>query len=165
MSMLPSLSASFIAYNGGYSLMKRQKLLVQLLQQGIERRALMTALMLELILLVVIGSSLGFISGLQLSHWLQPMVAMTLEQMYGAHLLPGIWQWTWLYRGAIALTLGAAFAACLPLYLDLTRQALAIRGESLSAMQAHRKTHSIQFVLACGLLTVAALLFPFSQPL
>ncbi|MGL5025321.1 MAG: FtsX-like permease family protein, partial [Shewanella oncorhynchi] len=123
MSMLAFVVGLFIAYNGvRYSLMKRQKLLVQLLQQGIERRALMTALMFELILLVVIGSSLGFISGLQLSHWLQPMVAMTLEQMYGAHLLPGIWQWTWLFE-AIALTLIAALAACLPLYLDLTRQA------------------------------------------
>ena len=163
MSMLAFVVGLFIAYNGvRYSLMKRQKLLVQLLQQGIERSALMTALMFELILLVVIGSSLGFISGLQLSHWLQPMVAMTLEQMYGAHLLPGIWQWTWLFE-AIALTLIAALAACLPLYLDLTRQALAQGANRYQQMQAHRKTHSIQFALACGLLTLAALLFPFSQ--
>lgn len=163
MSMLAFVVGLFIAYNGvRYSLMKRQKLLIQLLQQGIARRALMTALILELTLLVAIGSSLGFICGLQLSHWLQPMVATTLEQMYGARLLPGIWRWTWLME-AIALTLIAALMACLPLYLDLTRQSLAQGANRYQQTQAHRSTHRKQFALACSLLTLAALLFPFSQ--
>ncbi|MGX7653565.1 FtsX-like permease family protein [Shewanella putrefaciens] len=163
MSMLAFVVGLFIAYNGvRYSLMKRQKLLVQLLQQGMERSVVMAALMVELVLLVVVGACLGFIIGLQLSHWLQPMVAMTLEQMYGAHLLPGIWQWTWLFE-AIALTFVAALAACLPLYLDLTRQSLAQGANRYQLTQAHRKTHSKQFICACILLSLAALLFPFSQ--
>lgn len=163
MSMLAFVVGLFIAYNGiRYSLMKRQKLLIQLLQQGIERKALMAALMIELTVLVILGSALGFILGLQLSHWLQPMVAMTLEQMYGAHLLPGLWQWTWLAQ-AIGLTLAAAIAACLPLYIDLTRQSLAQGANRQQYSQAHRRIHARQFILACLLLVLAAMLFPFSH--
>lgn len=163
MSMLAFVVGLFIAYNGiRYSLMKRQKLLIQLLQQGIERKALMAALMIELTGLVMLGSALGFTLGLQLSHWLQPMVAMTLEQMYGAHLLPGLWQWTWLAQ-AIGLTLAAAIAACLPLYIDLTRQSLAQGANRQQHSQAHRRIHARQFALACLLLVFAAMLFPFSH--
>lgn len=163
MSMLAFVVGLFIAYNGvRYSLMKRQKLLIQLLQQGIERRVIMGALLAELTALVVLGSTIGFILGLQLSHWLQPMVSMTLEQMYGAHLLPGAWQWAWLVQ-AIGLTLVAALAACLPLYIDLTRQSLAQGANRYQQTLAHSKIHSRQFVIACGLLCLAAILFPFSQ--
>lgn len=163
MSMLAFVVGLFIAYNGvRYSLMKRQRLLIQLLQQGLARREVMFALLGELLLLVVLGSLMGFILGLQLSHWLQPMVAMTLEQLYGAHLLPGIWQWRWLAE-AIALTLVAALAACLPLYFDLTRQSLAQGANRYQQTQAHNKTHGRQFILACGLLTLAAILMPFSH--
>ena len=82
MSMLAFVVGLFIAYNGvRYSLMKRQKLLVQLLQLGIKKHRLMLALICELMLLVIVGSVVGFILGLQLSLWLQPMVAMTLEQL------------------------------------------------------------------------------------
>lgn len=163
MSMLAFVVGLFIAYNGvRYSLMKRQRLLVQLLQQGLERPILMLALAAELLLLVIVGSCGGFIAGLQLSHWLQPMVAMTLEQMYGAHLLPGIWQWRWLFE-AIVLTLVAALGACFPLYLDLIRQPLAQGTHRFQQTQAHRLTHSRQFMVSCFLLLFAALLFPFSQ--
>lgn len=163
MSMLAFVVGLFIAYNGvRYSLMKRQKLLIQLLQQGMERRVVMGALLTELTTLVVLGSTIGFILGLQLSHWLQPMVSMTLEQMYGAHLLPGVWQWTWLVQ-AIGLTLVAALAACLPLYVDLTRQSLAQGANRYQQTLAHSKIHRRQFVIACGLLCLAAILFPFSQ--
>ncbi|MDL3986830.1 ABC transporter permease [Shewanella xiamenensis] len=163
MSMLAFVVGLFIAYNGvRYSLMKRQRLLIQLLQQGLERLDVMLALLAELLFLVILGSVIGFILGLQLSHWLQPMVAMTLEQLYGAHLLPGIWQWHWLAQ-AIALTLVAALAACMPLYFDLTRQSLAQGANRYQQTKAHNQTHQRQFILACGLLVLAAILFPFSQ--
>lgn len=163
MSMLAFIVGLFIAYNGvRYSLMKRQKLLIQLLQQGLTRQALMLALLLELLLLVLLGTGIGFILGLQLSHWLQPMVAMTLEQLYGAHLLPGKWQWRWLVE-ATGLTLVAAFAACLPLYLDLTRQPLAQGAHRYQHTQAQRQTHAKQFAFACALLALVAVGFPLSQ--
>lgn len=163
MSMLAFVVGLFIAYNGvRYSLMKRQRLLIQLLQQGLERLEVMLALLAELLFLVILGSLIGFILGLQLSHWLQPMVAMTLEQLYGAHLLPGIWQWYWLAQ-AIVLTLVAALAACLPLYVDLTRQSLAQGAHRYQQTKAHNQTHSRQFILACSLLVLAAVLFPLSQ--
>ncbi|MGL5047061.1 MAG: FtsX-like permease family protein, partial [Shewanella sp.] len=163
MSMLAFVVGLFIAYNGvRYSLMKRQKLLIQLLQQGIERQALMTALLMELLLLVLLGSIIGFIMGLQLSHWLQPMVSMTLEQLYGAHLLPGVWLWQWLIE-AIALTLVAALAACLPLYVDLTRKPLAQGANRYQQTQAHSKIHAKQFIFASMLLAVATLSFPLSH--
>ena len=125
MSMLAFVVGLFIAYNGvRYSLMKRQKLLVQIMQQGLDRRTVMLALSIEILCLVFIGCVLGFIVGLQLSQWLQPMVALTLEQLYGAKLLPGIWQWQW-FAQALVLTLSASFAACIPILLSLINTPLA----------------------------------------
>ncbi|WP_220740558.1 FtsX-like permease family protein, partial [Shewanella sp. c952] len=122
MSLLAFIVGLFIAYNGvRYSLLKRQKLLVQLQQQGVPQRSLLLALLFELLILVLVGSLVGFILGLQLSHWLQPMIALTLEQLYGARLMPGVWQWSWLYQ-AIGLTFFAALLACYPLFKTLAKQ-------------------------------------------
>ena len=163
MSLLAFVVGLFIAYNGvRYSLLKRQKLLVQLQQQGVPQQALLIALLLELLGLVVIGSILGFILGLQLSHWLQPMIALTLEQLYGARLLPGLWQWSWLYQ-AIALTFVAAICACLPLFKALATQPLA-RSASRFEQQRHAGKHQrIIFIVAIALLAFAAMLFPLTE--
>ncbi|PKH55596.1 ABC transporter permease [Shewanella sp. Choline-02u-19] len=163
MSLLAFVVGLFIAYNGvRYSLLKRQKLLVQLQQQGVPQRALLIALFLELFGLVIMGSVLGFILGLQLSHWLQPMIALTLEQLYGARLLPGLWQWSWLYQ-AIALTFVAAICACLPLFNALAKQPLARSSSRFEQQRYAGKYQRILFVTAIGLLTLAATLFPFSR--
>ncbi|MGI2258842.1 FtsX-like permease family protein [Shewanella sp. GXUN23E] len=163
MAMLAFVVGLFIAYNGiRYSLMKRQRLLLKLLQAGITRKALMAALLLELTLLVHLGSAIGFVLGLQLSQWLQPMVAMTLEQLYGARLLPGHWQLAWLLE-AIALTLAAALLACIPLYRALTHQSLARAGSTVSQNLIHYRSHRLQFYLACGLILLAGLLLPVSR--
>lgn len=163
MSLLAFVVGLFIAYNGvRYSLLKRQKLLVQLQQQGIPQLALLTALMLELLVLVVIGSILGFILGLQLSHWLQPMIALTLEQLYGARLLPGLWQWSWLYQ-AVGLTFVAAICACFPLFNALAKQPLA-RSASRFEQQRHAaKYQRVMFIIAIALLILAAMLFPLTR--
>lgn len=163
MSLLAFVVGLFIAYNGvRYSLLKRQKLLVQLQQQGVPQRALLIALFIELLTLVIVGSVLGFILGLQLSHWLQPMIALTLEQLYGARLLPGLWQWSWLYQ-AIGLTFVAAICACLPLFNALAKQPLA-RSSSRFEQQRHAsKYQRILFLIAIVLLAFAATLFPFSR--
>ncbi|MCL1107987.1 ABC transporter permease [Shewanella schlegeliana] len=163
MSLLAFVVGLFIAYNGvRYSLLKRQKLLVQLQQQGVPQQALLLALLLELFTLVLIGSLLGFILGLQLSHWLQPMIALTLEQLYGARLMPGLWQWSWLYQ-AIGLTFLAALLACYPLFNHLAKQALA-RSASRFEQQSHgRKQQRKLFIIALILLAFAAVLFPLTQ--
>ncbi|MDO6620337.1 ABC transporter permease [Shewanella sp. 6_MG-2023] len=163
MSMLAFVVGLFIAYNGvRYSLMKRQKLLVQLLQLGINKHNVMLALVAELIVLVIIGASLGFILGLQLSVWLQPMVAMTLEQLYGARLMPGNWQWQW-FAQAIVLTLFAGLLACLPLYRQLTQQPLARAGTKHNQASSLLVTQRWLFAIAIVALTICAALFPFTE--
>ncbi|MCV5736698.1 hypothetical protein OFN56_32850, partial [Escherichia coli] len=87
-----------------YSLLKRNRLLVQIQQAGVAPSIVFSALLVELTILVTIGASLGFVLGMQLSHWLHPTVALTLEQLYGATLLPGTWQWQW-WAQALLLTL------------------------------------------------------------
>ncbi|MGS0682965.1 FtsX-like permease family protein [Shewanella sp. 125m-7] len=163
MSLLAFVVGLFIAYNGvRYSLLKRQKLLVQLQQQGVPQQALLSALLIELFSLVLIGSLVGFILGLQLSHWLQPMISLTLEQLYGARLMPGLWQWNWLYQ-AIGLTFFAALVACYPLFNTLAKQPLA-RSASRYEQQSHaKKQHKKLFTLALLLLFIAALLFPLTN--
>ncbi len=163
MGMLAFVVGLFIAYNGvRYSLMKRRRLLLLLLKQGLGRRALMLALLLELLLLVFIGSASGFILALQLSQWLQPMVALTLEQLYGATLLPGYWRWQWLAEGA-GLTLIAALLACVPLYLELCHQSLAQNTQSQWHAHRHRSMHKRLFLIGVALLALTALLYPLSQ--
>ncbi|NMH65000.1 FtsX-like permease family protein [Shewanella sp. SHSM-M6] len=163
MSLLAFVVGLFIAYNGvRYSLMKRQRLLVQLLQLGIERHALLLALLGELFLLVLLGASLGFILGLQLSQALQPMVASTLEQLYGARLMPGHWQWQWLAQG-VALTFCASFLACVPLYLHLIGQPLARSAGRELQLSTALVRHRHQLWLALGLFCLVALLLPFSR--
>ncbi|WP_082972414.1 FtsX-like permease family protein [Shewanella sp. UCD-FRSSP16_17] len=163
MSMLAFVVGLFIAYNGvRYSLMKRQKLLVQLLQLGVQKHILLLALVVELSFLVFVGSVVGFILGLQLSLWLQPMVAMTLEQLYGARLMPGSWQWQWLFQ-AMALTLFAGLLACLPLYRQLTNQPLARMIAKSNQVSHLVKTHRMQFMIACIALIGCALAFPFAK--
>ncbi|WKC41082.1 FtsX-like permease family protein [Shewanella algae] len=163
MGMLAFVVGLFIAYNGvRYSLMKRRRLLLLLLKQGLGRRALMLALLLELLLLVFIGSASGFILALQLSQWLQPMVALTLEQLYGATLLPGNWRWQWLAEGA-GLTLIAALLACVPLYLELCHQSLAQNTQSQWHAHRHRSMHKRLFLMGGALLALTALLYPLSQ--
>ncbi len=163
MSLLAFVVGLFIAYNGvRYSLLKRQRLLTQLQQQGIAKLPLMLALCFELLLLVIAGSVLGFILGLQLSHWLQPMVSVTLEQLYGANILPGRWQWSWLLQ-AMGLTFIAALLACASLLNDLIRQPLGRNSNALSQVRSAEKTQKIQIITALILAGIAAVLMPLSQ--
>ncbi|WP_439146654.1 FtsX-like permease family protein [Vibrio sp.] len=128
MSLLAFLVGLFIAYNGvKYSLLKRNRLLVQIQQAGIAPSIVFSALLIELIVLVTIGASLGFILGIQVSHWLHPTVAITLEQLYGATLLPGTWQWSWLVQ-ALVLTLAATLVACWQHFKQRIQQPLSSHG-------------------------------------
>ncbi len=163
MSLLAFVVGLFIAYNGvRYSLLKRQRLLTQLQQQGIAKAPLMLALCIELLLLVIAGSIIGFMLGLQLSHWLQPMVSVTLEQLYGAKIFPGHWQWSWLFQ-AIGLTFLAALAASASLFIQLIRQPLASNSGQLIQQTSADKIHRYQLVIAITLGLVASILLPFSQ--
>ncbi|MFZ3406729.1 FtsX-like permease family protein [Vibrio chagasii] len=128
MSLLAFLVGLFIAYNGvKYSLLKRNRLLVQIQQAGVAPSIVFSALLIELTVLVTLGASLGFILGIQLSHWLHPTVAITLEQLYGATLLPGTWQWSWLVQ-ALLLTLAATLVACWQHFKQRIQQPLSSHG-------------------------------------
>lgn len=163
MSLLAFVVGLFIAYNGvRYSLLKRQRLLTQLQQQGIAKAPLMLALCIELLLLVIMGSVIGFMLGLQLSHWLQPMVSVTLEQLYGAKIFPGQWQWSWLFQ-AIGLTFYAALAASASLFFRLVRQPLAGNSSQFIQQKSADNIYRYQLLIAITLGLVASILLPFSQ--
>ncbi|MCG9693038.1 ABC transporter permease [Vibrio sp. Isolate22] len=136
MSLLAFLVGLFIAYNGvKYSLLKRNRLLVQIQQAGVAPSIVFSALLIELTVLVTLGASLGFILGIQLSHWLHPTVAITLEQLYGATLLPGTWQWSWLVQ-ALLLTLAATLVACWQHFKQRIQQPLSSHGGFYQAPEA-----------------------------
>ncbi|KIP75008.1 cell division protein FtsX [Vibrio harveyi] len=153
MSLLAFLVGLFIAYNGvKYSLLKRNRLLVQIQQAGITPRIVFTALLIELTILVTIGASVGFVLGMQLSHWLHPTVALTLEQLYGATLLPGTWQWQW-WMQALLLTLAATLLACWQHFKQRVRQPLSSHGGFYQAPEASNENQL--FVIGAALTTLA----------
>ncbi|WP_241033749.1 ABC transporter permease [Vibrio maerlii] len=133
MSLLAFLVGLFIAYNGvKYSLLKRNRLLVQMQQSGVSANIVFTSLLIELSILVTLGSSLGFILGIQLSHWLHPTVPLTLEQLYGATLLPGTWLWQW-WLQALVFTLVVTLLACWQHFKQRVNQPLSSHGGFYSA--------------------------------
>lgn len=154
MSLLAFLVGLFIAYNGvKYSLLKRNRLLVQIQQAGIAPSRVLSALLVELTILVAIGASIGFVLGMQLSHWLHPTVALTLEQLYGATLLPGTWQWQW-WAQALLLTLAATLLACWQHFKQRVQQPLSSHG---GYYQAPDSSNENQLFVAGALLTIIAL--------
>ncbi|MCG9552744.1 ABC transporter permease [Vibrio sp. Isolate31] len=154
MSLLAFLVGLFIAYNGvKYSLLKRNRLLVQLQQAGIAPSIVFSALLVELTVLITLGASLGFILGIQLSHWLHPTVAITLEQLYGATLLPGTWQWQWFVQ-ALLLTLAATLVACWQHFKQRVRQPLSSHG---GFYQAPETSNENQLFVIGSVLTILAL--------
>ncbi|MBT0027952.1 ABC transporter permease [Vibrio alginolyticus] len=153
MSLLAFLVGLFIAYNGvKYSLLKRNRLLVQIQQAGVAPSIVLSALLVELTILVTIGASLGFVLGMQLSHWLHPTVALTLEQLYGATLLPGTWQWQW-WAQALLLTLAATLLACWQHFKQRVRQPLSSHGGFYQAPEASNENQL--FVIGAALTTLA----------
>lgn len=153
MSLLAFLVGLFIAYNGvKYSLLKRNRLLVQIQQAGVAPSIVFSALLVELTLLVTIGASLGFVLGMQLSHWLHPTVALTLEQLYGATLLPGSWQWQW-WAQALLLTLAATLLACWQHFKQRVRQPLSSHGGFYQAPEASNENQL--FLIGAALTTPA----------
>ncbi|MCG6281918.1 ABC transporter permease [Vibrio diabolicus] len=153
MSLLAFLVGLFIAYNGvKYSLLKRNRLLVQIQQAGVAPSIVFSALLVELTLLVTIGASLGFVLGIQLSHWLHPTVALTLEQLYGATLLPGTWQWQW-WAQALLLTLAATLLACWQHFKQRVRQPLSSHGGFYQAPEASNENQL--FVIGAALTALA----------
>lgn len=154
MSLLAFLVGLFIAYNGvKYSLLKRNRLLVQIQQAGIAPTLVLSALLVELTTLVAIGASIGFVLGMQLSHWLHPTVALTLEQLYGATLLPGTWHWQW-WAQALLLTLAATLLACWQHFKQRVQQPLSSHG---GYYQAPDSSNENQLFIAGALLTIIAL--------
>lgn len=157
MSLLAFLVGLFIAYNGvKYSLLKRNRLLVQIQQAGVAPSIVFSALLIELTVLVTLGTSLGFILGIQLSHWLHPTVAITLEQLYGATLLPGTWQWQWLVQ-ALLLTLAATLVACWQHFKQRIRQPLSSHGGFYQAPEASNENQLFTIGLVLTVIALAGL--------
>ncbi|WP_286299009.1 ABC transporter permease [Vibrio apostichopi] len=157
MSLLAFLVGLFIAYNGvKYSLLKRNRLLVQIQQAGVSPSIVFSALLIELTVLVTLGASLGFILGIQLSHWLHPTVAITLEQLYGATLLPGTWQWQW-FAQALLLTLAATLVACWQHFKQRIRQPLSSHGGFYQAPEASNENQLFTIGVVLTVIALAGL--------
>ncbi|MCF7480541.1 ABC transporter permease [Vibrio sp. J1-1] len=157
MSLLAFLVGLFIAYNGvKYSLLKRNRLLVQMQQAGIAPINVFSALLVELTILVMFGASLGFVLGMQLSHWLHPTVALTLEQLYGATLLPGIWQWQW-WAQALLLTLAATLLACWQHFKQRVHQPLSSHGGLYQAPETSNQNQLFILGIVLTALSLAGL--------
>ncbi|GEA60032.1 hypothetical protein VCO01S_12250 [Vibrio comitans NBRC 102076] len=155
MSLLAFVVGLFIAYNGvKYSLLKRNRLLVQMRQSGTLASAILTGLLLELFALVAIGSGIGFVLGIQLSHWLHPTIALTLEQLYGATLLPGAWHWQWWIQ-ALLLTLTATSVACVQHFRQRINQPLSSHG---GYYQQPENSYPTKLFIFGGMLSITALL-------
>ncbi|WP_372871201.1 FtsX-like permease family protein [Shewanella sp.] len=158
MGLLAFVVGLFIAYNGvRYSLMKRTRLLLQLRQLGVGQRTLLGALVLELMLMVSLGAGTGFVLGLWLGQGLMPLVAMTLEQIYGARLLPGHWQPGWFIE-AFVLTAAASLFACIPLMARLVATPLASGRHQAATQGFDAKMQRLQQRVACILMLLALLL-------
>ncbi|MCL2920007.1 ABC transporter permease [Shewanella litorisediminis] len=155
MGLLAFVVGLFIAYNGvRYSLMKRTRLLLQLRQLGVGQRELLGALTLELMLMVSLGAAAGFILGLWLGQVLMPLVAMTLEQIYGARLLPGHWQPGWFIE-AFGLTAAASLFACIPLMARLVATPLASSRHQAASQGFDTRMQRLQLKVAAALLLLA----------
>lgn len=155
MGLLAFVVGLFIAYNGvRYSLMKRTRLLLQLRQLGVGQRELLGALVLELMLMVSLGAVTGFVLGLWLGQGLMPLVAMTLEQIYGARLLPGHWQPGWFIE-AFGLTAAASLFACIPLMARLVATPLASGRHQAANQGFDTRMQRLQLAVAATLLLLA----------
>ncbi|QYK04583.1 ABC transporter permease [Shewanella zhangzhouensis] len=158
MGLLSFVVGLFIAYNGvRYSLMKRTRLLLQLRQLGVGQRELLGALTLELMLMVSLGALAGFVLGLWLGQVLMPLVAMTLEQIYGARLLPGHWQPAWFIE-AFGLTAAASLFACIPLMARLVATPLASSRHQAASQGFDTRMQRLQLTVAAALLLLALLI-------
>ncbi|MBT1443764.1 FtsX-like permease family protein [Shewanella sp. JM162201] len=161
MGLLAFVVGLFIAYNGvRYSLMKRTRLLLQLRQLGVGQRELLGALVLELMLMVIFGAAIGFALGLWLGQGLMPLVSMTLEQVYGARLLPGHWRPGWFIE-AFGLSAAASLFACIPLMARLVATPLASGRHQAANQGFDVKMQRLQLFAAAALLLLALIITLF----
>jgi putative ABC transport system permease protein len=75
-------------------------------------------------------------------------VALTLEQLYGATLLPGSWQWSWLFQ-ALAITLAAALGASWQHFRGSVQQPLSIHSGYYALPEPQKTTELL--IMAIGL--------------
>ncbi|GLP95531.1 ABC transporter permease [Paraferrimonas sedimenticola] len=154
-SYLAFIVGAFIGYHAlRFSLLQRQHLLLRLRQLGLDGRAVAYALALEMILISAIGAALGVFVGLQLAQWLQPMVAMTLEQLYQVTLLPGQWRISWFIQ-AWLLTLATAALALAPTWRQLHQTKLTELAELSDRLDRNQNLRKRLFGLGV-LLTLSA---------
>ncbi|MGA9575735.1 MAG: FtsX-like permease family protein, partial [Lysobacterales bacterium] len=99
MGFLAFVVGLFLIYNAvAFSYTDRRDLIRKLRLAGVDKFALLRALLLELTLFLVVGILIGTWLGAQLSAWLLPGVGRTLAQLYGVYISypdtlipPGIW--------------------------------------------------------------------------
>ncbi|MCW8127364.1 hypothetical protein OQE62_12305, partial [Microbulbifer halophilus] len=126
---------------------------------GVSGRALVGLLLGELLLLGLVGASLGIVGGVGLARWLLPDVAASLQILYGERVgselaLP--WRY-WL--GGLAVTLGGMLVAGLGTLWRAARldvlglgRAQAWRGQFLRQLRAMALAGGALWLLALGLL-------------
>ncbi|WP_095497377.1 FtsX-like permease family protein [Paraferrimonas haliotis] len=162
-SYLAFVVGGFIAYNAiRFSLLQRQALILRLRQLGMSQRALSVALIIEQLLLCAVGVSIGLWLGLQLAHWLQPMVSVTLERLYQVNLLPGDWRMSWWWQ-AWGVSLIASAFALYPSLKELASKQLIARSQLTGNLGQFDSLQSKLALIGLLITLVACNILWFSQ--
>lgn len=154
MGLLALVVGLFIVHAAlGLALEQRLGLLRTLRALGVSARALVTALALELLLIGLLGTLLGIVSGVVLARMLLPDVASSLDALYDSTLSTELalpWHY-WL--GGLAVTLGGLFTAG----IGMLWRAASLSVLALGQAQAWRARlgHQLRFQGLAGALLLA----------
>jgi len=150
----------------GLAMEQRMATLRTLRALGVPARVLVTAIGLELLLLGMLGSGLGLVSGLWLAGLLLPDVAATLASLYQADVNRSLtlpWQY-WL--GSIGVTLGGLLLAGSSTLWRAARLNILALGQSQAWRQSYQRQlkHMRRASLVVALLAVGLLVWLGFQP-
>jgi putative ABC transport system permease protein len=126
MSLLSFAVGLFIVFNAvRFSLWYRRATLLNLRLMGCATRLLLLAILVETLLWSLLGTALGFATGILLAQALLPGLGASLQSLYDAVVATdlGLSLWTLLQAWCISL-LGLVWALAWPLYRQLPRRGL-----------------------------------------
>jgi len=161
MSLLSFAVGFFIVFNAvHFSLRIRTQTLTILQEIGVSVRSITLAIAVETLLLSLLGTGFGLILGYALGQALLPVVASTLQNLYGAvldhHL---ILQPIVIFKAWSLTLLGLVLALAWPLW-SRTRQTILKQRELIVEKSEDRKILKRFTLIAFGLAILAMLMYP-----
>jgi len=161
MSLLSFAVGFFIVFNAvHFSLRVRTQTLTILQEIGVSIRSISLAIAVETLLLSLLGTGFGLIIGYALGQALLPVVASTLQSLYGAVLDHHLILQPVVIFKAWSLTLsGLVLALAFPLW-SRTRQTILKQRELIVEKSEDRKILKRFILIASGLAVLAILMYP-----